>query len=303
MARPPLVYSPAYVAPLPPGHRFPMPKFRALLETLTRKDLADPAKLHEAEPVPPEWLKLAHTSHYVDDVLNQRLSKDAERRLGFPVTPAIALRGRAAVAGTIAAARLALEHGLAFNLAGGSHHAYADFGSGFCLFNDVVVAARLLLAEGSIRRTLVIDLDVHQGDGTASMTADDTAIVTLSVHCRANFPVRKQRSDLDITLDPGVGDASYMQMLQALLEPLIRRIRPDLVFYNAGVDPHRRDRLGRLDLSDDGLEQREQLVLSTCRKLGAPLVCVVGGGYGDDVAEVAERHSIVHQVAARLSDW
>lgn len=301
--RAPLVYSPAYVAPLPPRHRFPMPKFRALLAALRQMDLADDNRLFEASLAPAEWLRLAHTEDYVDAVLQQRLDRDAERRLGFPVTEPIARRSRAAVAGTAQAARLALEHGLAFNLAGGSHHAYASFGSGFCVFNDVVVAARLLIAEGSVRRVLVVDLDVHQGDGTAAITEGDPAVSTLSVHCRTNFPARKQRSDIDIALDPGIGDDLYLQTVESVLPAMMRRTAPDLVFYNAGVDPHQDDRLGRLALTDTGLVRREHLVLSTCRELAVPLVGVVGGGYGDSVEEVARRHAIIHRVASQLADW
>ena len=192
------------------------------------------------EPAPRAWLELAHYVAYVSDVLEQRLDEAAMRRLGLPLSPELALRSRCAVAGTVLTARLALEHGVACNTAGGSHHAFAGFGAGFCVFNDVAVAARVLLAEGLIRRVLVVDLDVHQGDGTAAMLADDPRVFTLSVHCRTNFPARKQQSDLDVALDAGVGDADYLATVDQLLPTLLDRVRPDLVFYNAGVDPHDR---------------------------------------------------------------
>ncbi len=207
------------------------------------------------------------------------------------------------MAGTVLAARLALEHGLACNTAGGSHHAFAGAGTGFCVFNDVAVAARLLLAEGLIGRALVVDLDVHQGDGTAAMLADEPRAFTFSVHCRTNFPARKQQSDLDLALDAGVGDADYLTALDRLLPALLDRVAPDLVFYNAGVDPHVDDRLGRLSLSDGGLAERERLVLAACRSRGVPVACVVGGGYADDLDLLARRHALLHQAILALPDW
>lgn len=301
--RAPVVHHPAYVAPLPAQHRFPMPKFWHLLAHLRAAGLLLPAQEFVPEPAPRAWLELAHDPAYVEAVLEGRLDPAAIRRIGLPMSPVLALRGRCAVAGTILAARLALEHGIACNTAGGSHHAFAGFGAGFCLFNDVAVAARLLLAEGSVSRVLVIDLDVHQGDGTAAIFADDPRVMTLSVHCRANFPVRKQQSDLDVALDPGVGDADYLATLEAVLPAMIDRARPDLVFYNAGVDPHADDRLGRLALSDAGLAERERLVLAAARGRGLPLACVVGGGYADDLDLLARRHAILHEAIVALPGW
>ena len=301
--RAPIVHHPAYVTPLPARHRFPMPKFARLLACLRETGLLRPEQEHVPEPAPRTWLELAHEAPYVAAVLEQRLDEAAVRRLGLPLSPVLALRGRCAVAGTILAARLALEHGIACNTAGGSHHAFASFGAGFCLFNDVAVAARLLLAEGLIARTLVIDLDVHQGDGTAAIFAGDPRVFTLSVHCKANFPARKQQSDLDLALDPGVGDADYLAALDGLLPAVLDRARPDLVFYNAGVDPHVDDRLGRLALTDAGLAERERLVLAACRARGLPLACVVGGGYATDLDLLARRHAILHEAIVGLPAW
>ena len=236
-------------------------------------------------------------------VLEQRLDSMALRRLGLPLSPELALRSRCAVAGTVLTARLALEHGVACNTAGGSHHAFAGFGAGFCVFNDVAVAARVLLAEGLIGRALVVDLDVHQGDGTAAILAGDPRVFTLSVHCRANYPARKQQSDLDVALDAGVGDADYLVLLENLLPALLDRLRPDLVFYNAGVDPHVEDRLGRLALSDQGLAERERMVLRAVCARGLPLACVVGGGYADDLDVLARRHALLHEAILALPDW
>ncbi len=298
--RVPVVHHPAYVAPLPPSHRFPMPKFGRLFAYLGEAGLVLPAQVHTPEPAPRGWLELAHTPGYVTAILEQRLDPEAERRLGLPVSPALALRSRCAAGGTVLAARLALEHGLACNTAGGSHHAHAAFGSGFCVFNDVAVAARTLLADGLIAKALVIDLDVHQGDGTASILEHDPRVVTFSAHCRTNFPARKQQSDLDVALEPGTGDALYLTMLEAVLPALLDRVRPDLVFYNAGVDPHEADRLGRLALTTSGLRARDSLVLRTCLDRGLPLACVVGGGYSNDIEELVRRHAILHEVIADL---
>jgi acetoin utilization deacetylase AcuC-like enzyme len=300
--RVPVVHHPAYVAPLPPAHRFPMPKFGRLFAYLRESGLVDAAQVVTPEPAPRAWIELAHTPAYAAAILEQRLDPEAERRLGLPVSPAVALRARCATAGTVLAARLALEHGLACNTAGGSHHAHAGFGAGFCVFNDVAVAARVLLAEGLIDRALVVDLDVHQGDGTAEIFEHDARVTTFSVHCRTNFPARKRQSDLDVALDPGTEDRPYLDLLEAVLPPLLDRTRPDLVLYNAGVDPHRDDRLGRLALTSGGLRARDSLVLAACRARGLPLACVVGGGYSTDIEELVRRHAILHEVIVALPD-
>ncbi len=293
----PVVVHPAYSVPLPTGHRFPMPKFRALHDELERSGLIGPANRFVPALAPRSWLELAHTPRYVTDILAQTLPREAERRLGLPVTPALAERARAATAGTVLAARLALEHGLACNTAGGSHHAFADAGTGFCVFNDVGVAARLLLAEGLARRVIVIDLDVHQGDGTADMFADDDRIFTLSFHAASNFPARKKDSDLDVPLPRDLGDDAYLDELSATLPRVLAGFTPDFVFYNAGVDPHRDDRLGHLALSDDGLRRRDRFVVDEATRRGVPFVGVIGGGYDLDTRRLARRHAILHHTA------
>jgi acetoin utilization deacetylase AcuC-like enzyme len=301
--QPAVVHHPAYLVELPAGHRFPMAKFGRLMAHLRDRKLVAPDRLFRPEPAPRTWLELAHTPRYVTAVLEQRLDPAAERRLGLPMSPALALRSRAASGGTVLAARLALEHGLACNTAGGSHHALADGGAGFCVFNDVAVAAAVLLAEGLVARVLVVDLDVHQGDGTAAIFRDDPRVVTFSVHCKANYPARKAQGALDVALDPEIGDATYLSLLNAVLPPLLDRVRPDLVFYNAGVDPHRDDRLGRLALTDTGLAAREALVLEACRRRGLPLACVLGGGYAPSLDDLIARHAILYDVARDLPAW
>jgi acetoin utilization deacetylase AcuC-like enzyme len=301
--QPLIVHHPAYVAPLPAGHRFPMPKFGALFRRLVEQGLAPERARHVPAPATAGCLAAAHDPAYVADVLGQRLSPEAVRRLGLPLSGAVVTRARAAVAGTLLTARLALGHGLACNTAGGSHHAFAGLGTGFCVFNDVAVAAAALLAEGRVASVLVIDLDVHQGDGTAAIFANEPRVTTLSVHCRTNFPARKQQSTLDVALDPDLGDKDYLAIVRPLVEGVLDRTRPDLVFFNAGVDPHKDDRLGRLALSDRGLAEREALVLEACRRRRIPLAVVVGGGYAADVEVVAARHAILHEVAADLPPW
>lgn len=230
-----------------------------------------------------------HDADYVAEVLAAAVPPAKERRIGFPVTPVVATRSRTSPGGTWLAARLALAHGYAANSAGGSHHAMAGTGAGYCVFNDLAIAANRLIAEGDARRIMIVDLDVHQGDGTAVLTAGREDIFTLSIHAEKNFPARKARS-LDIGLPDGTTDMAYLQVLQAHLGGAIASFRPDLILYQAGVDPHIDDRLGRLALSDDGLAARDICVMDAARARGVPLASVLGGGYGGDKMEVANRH-------------
>lgn len=296
----PIVHHPDYVVAMPPGHRFPMGKYGRLMAHLLEDHVVAPAQVHRPEPAPIVWLEQAHTPAYVAAALGQTLDPAAVREIGLPVTPEVVRRSRTASAGTVLTACLALEHGLACNTAGGSHHAFADHGAGFCVFNDVAVAARVLLAEGRIARVLVVDLDVHQGDGTAAICRDDPRIHTFSMHCRTNFPLHKQTSDLDLALDAGLQDHAYLALLAGHLPGLLREVRPDLVFYNAGVDPHEGDRLGLLALSEEGLWRRDRLVLESCLGAGIPVAGVIGGGYAPDLEQLARLHSILHRVASEL---
>lgn len=270
------------------------------MSRLLEEGIVVPAQVRRPEPAPREWLERVHDPAYVDAVLTQTLDPRIVRRIGLPITESVAKRALAANGGTVLTARLALDHGLACNTAGGSHHAFAEEGSGFCVFNDVAVAATLLLDEGRIERTLVVDLDVHQGDGTARIFQRDPRVVTFSMHCRTNFPARKQVSDLDIALEPGTGDETYLRMLEESLPALLQTHRPDLVFFNAGVDPHREDKLGRLDLSDQGLERRERFVFKACINQGIPVAAVMGGGYAPDPDRLALLHTTVHRVAMEM---
>ena len=224
-----------------------------------------------------------------------------EREIGFAVVERVSRRAQLATAGTLLAARLALEHGIACNTAGGSHHARRAQGAGFCTLNDVAVAGSALLAERLVRRVLVVDLDVHQGDGTADIFRGEPRVFTFSMHAERNFPVRKIASSLDIALPDKTGDADYLERLRAVLPELEARARPDIVFYNAGVDPHLNDRLGRLALSSDGLRERDRTVMGFFRERGIPLCGVIGGGYSTDLAELAARHAILFETAAEFA--
>jgi acetoin utilization deacetylase AcuC-like enzyme len=296
----PIVHHPAFRAEMPPGHRFPMDKFSRLAALLEAEGLAGPGGFHRPEPIDVESLRLVHTQDYVRGVLELSLPAEVVRRIGMPNSESVATRARAATGGTLLAARLALQQGIACNTAGGSHHAGADSGAGFCVFNDVAVAARRLLAEGVIGKALVVDLDVHQGDGTARIFAGDPSVFTFSMHAEKNFPTRKASGDLDIDLADGAGDAEYLEKLAEILPALLDQVRPDLVFFNAGVDPHRDDKLGRLSLTNDGIGRREAYVLGLCLARDTPVAGVIGGGYDPDMDRLADRHAILHRTAAGL---
>jgi acetoin utilization deacetylase AcuC-like enzyme len=297
---PPIVHHPAFRAEMPAGHRFPMDKFSRLAALLWAEGVPGPDGFHRPELIDLDTLRLVHTEDYVRGVVELSLPADVVRRIGMPNSESVAIRARAATGGTLLAARLALEHGIACNTAGGSHHASAESGAGFCVFNDVAVAARRLLEEGAIGKALVIDLDVHQGDGTAKIFENDPSVFTFSMHAEKNFPARKALSDLDIDLADATGDEAYLRTLSEILPALIDRVDPDLVFFNAGVDPHADDKLGRLSLTNDGIGRREAYVLGLCLALDIPIAGVIGGGYDPDIDRLADRHAILHRTAAAL---
>ncbi|MBE9226294.1 histone deacetylase [Phormidium sp. LEGE 05292] len=296
----PLIYHPDYIAPLPEGHRFPMSKFRQLYELLLTDGIAKPQQFHAPKHPPLEWIELVHTPEYVQAYCKGTLDSKAQRRIGLPWSPALANRTCIAVGGTILAAQLALTHGLACNTAGGTHHAFPNYGSGFCIFNDLAITARVLQSMGVIQKVLIVDLDVHQGDGTALIFQEDQSVFTFSMHCEINFPGTKQKSDLDVPLPEGMEDDAYLQTLASYLPDLLSQVNPDLVLYDAGVDTHLADRLGKLSLTDTGIYRREMQVLSTCIAKGYPVACVIGGGYADDLKSLVYRHSLVHRAASEI---
>lgn len=279
----------AFELPLPAGHRFPIGKYRLLRQAV--ESGVPGAELQVAPPATDGELALVHTPPYARAVIEGLLSEQQQREIGFPWSPQLAERSRRSVGATIAAARRALDDGVAANLAGGTHHAHPDHGSGYCVFNDVAVAARLMQAESHRRtrqllRVLVIDLDVHQGDGTAQIFADDPTVFTLSLHGGRNFPVRKARSDLDVELVDGCTDRPYLRALERALDQVWARHAdhpPGLAFFLAGADPHEGDRLGRLKLTQDGLAMRDQCVFDALRHRRIPVALTMAGGYGRDM--------------------
>jgi len=292
-----IVSHPDYDASFPADHRFPMGKYKALVEHLGATGLLGRSSHHLSVPAPEAALRRGHDPAYVDQVIACTVPARIETEIGFPVSERVSRRARLATGGTMLAAALALEHGIACNAAGGSHHARRAHGAGFCTFNDVAVAALDLLATGAAARILVVDLDVHQGDGTAEILAVEPRVFTFSMHAANNYPVRKVPSSRDISLPDRTGDESYLATLAEALRELSATGPFDLVFYNAGVDPHADDRLGRLALSDAGLAARERMVIGHFRSQGIPVCGVIGGGYATDVGVLARRHAILFETA------
>lgn len=285
----PLFHHPDYVAALPAGHSFPMSKYALLLEALREAGTA--FALHTPPEMPRNWLEAVHDPAYIAAVLSAELPAERERRIGFPVTHEVARRTVAVAAGTYGAALHALRHGYAANGAGGSHHALPDGGAGYCVTNDLAIAAHRLTAERQARRILIVDLDVHQGDGTAVIFAGRDEVLTFSMHAAKNFPVRKARSFRDVELPDGMADTAYLATLAAELPPLLDTHAPDLVLFQAGVDPHTSDRLGRLALTDEGLAARDAWVVTQCARRGIAIASTLGGGYGADRMGIARRHA------------
>lgn len=284
-----VVHHADYMAPRPDRGSFRFDKYYLVMEEL--RGSGHPITIHAPDPMPREWLEAVHCPDYVDQVFRAEVPREKERRIGFPVTPAIASRVRHTNGGTWLAAQLARVHGYAANSAAGSHHALHHTGAGYCVFNDLAVTANRLIAEGDARRVLIVDLDVHQGDGTASLTAGRTDIFTLSLHAEKNFPARKARSSLDVGLADGTDDDGYIETLSRHLPQVLADFAPDFVLYQAGVDPHREDKLGRLALTDEGLALRDRFVVGEARGRGLPIASALGGGYGDDPRLVAARHA------------
>lgn len=287
------------MAPAPTRGTFRFDKYMAVMEALRESDY--PVTEHAPPPMPRRWLEAVHCPDYVEQVFTASVPHQKERRIGFPVTPHIACRVRHTNGGTWLAAQLARRHGYAANSAAGSHHALYDTGAGYCVFNDLAVAANRLIAEGDASRILIVDLDVHQGDGTASLTATRDDIFTLSLHAEKNFPVRKARSSMDVPLPDGTDDDGYLEALDRHLPQIIEAFLPDLVLYQAGVDGHADDRLGRLSLSDEGLDRRDAYVIDAVRSRGLPVASSLGGGYGKDPRVIGSRHARSMLVCARTN--
>ena len=293
-----IYYTDHFVLPLPPGHRFPMRKYAALRK---RVAAVAPERLRVPPAATDAELARAHDAAYVAAVCGGTLDARAQKRIGFPWSPAMIERSRRSAGATIAACRSALATGCGINLAGGTHHAHHGHGEGFCVFNDAAVAARAMQAEGHASRVLVVDLDVHQGDGTAEIFTDDASVFTFSMHGRNNFPFRKHGSDLDVELDDDTGDATYLATLHAALPQALACSRPDLAIYLAGADPFRDDRLGKLALTKAGLAARDGRVLAALRAAGIPVAIAMAGGYAENIDDIVDIHFAT--VSLALQHW
>lgn len=290
-----------YAFPLPEGHRFPIEKYALLREQVLRDGTVAPEHMHDPARVSRDDLLLVHTADYVDRFTGGALTRDEERKLGFPWSEHLVERSYRAAGGTSEAARCALDAGIAMNLAGGTHHAFPDHGEGFCVFNDVAVAIRALQRDGRLTRAAVVDLDVHQGNGTHAVFAGDERVFTFSMHGGKNYPFHKVPGTLDIELADGTGDDEYLSRLVDVLPHVIADARPDLVVYLAGADAHEGDRLGRLGLTFNALARRDSLVIEQCREVGIPVVITVAGGYGADIADTVRIHAETARIAARYA--
>lgn len=281
-------YADHFVLPLPAGHRFPMAKYAQLRERVVRE--LPGVRLEVAPAATDAELLHVHTPVYLDALVNGTLPPAAVRRIGFPWSDAMVQRSRRSAGATLAAAAAALTDGVAANLAGGTHHAYPGYGEGFCVFNDVAVAIRVQQATAKVRQAVVIDCDVHQGNGTAAIFQDDADVFTFSVHGERNYPFRKERSDLDIALPDGTGDDAYLAAVSQGVRAALADGAADIAFYLAGADPFAGDRLGRLAVSKEALAERDRIVLSACADRGVPVVVVMGGGYAHDVTDIVDSH-------------
>jgi acetoin utilization deacetylase AcuC-like enzyme len=298
----PVVHHTLYSAPeLPQGHRFPMKVFQRIHDLLITDRIVHPSQIQSPAALPSRtMLEAVHCPEYVAAFCRGQLPAEALRRIGFGDVASqrvLIERTKAEVAGTQLTAELALRFGLAVNTAGGTHHAHRAAGSGFCILNDLAITTENLILKGAVKRVLILDLDVHQGDGTAAIFAGRTDVFTLSVHAANNFPARKQRSHLDVALCDGLCDEDYLQKVAEALTSVLTTFRPDLVLYDAGVDTHADDALGRLSLTDNGIFRRELMVLDTCLTHGVPIAGVVGGGYHADIDVLARRHCLLHRAA------
>ena len=295
-----IAYSPIYRYALPEGHRFPMAKYELLGEQLLYEGTVTDANFFHPDPLPEEIALWTHTRDYWDKLRLLTLSAKEERAIGFPINESFIWRGRHIANGTIQCALFALEHGCAMNVAGGTHHAFADRGEGYCCFNDQAVAANFLLNKGLAQRILVLDLDVHQGNGTAHIFQQDPRVFTFSMHGARNYPIRKEVSDLDIGLPDGMEDRPYLDLLREHLPRLFDIHEPDFVFFQSGVDILGTDRLGRLKITRSGCKTRDHMVFSACRAHGVPVVASMGGGYSHRLADIVEAHANTFRVAQEV---
>ena len=295
-----VISHPDYDITVPEGHRFRGHKFIALIDYIIRQGFVRDGRISMPRSVEPEKLALAHDPDYITAIREGLLTKDQERVLGLPWNEKLARRSQLAPEGTYKTCLKAIEHGIACHAAGGTHHAHYDHGSGFCVFNDMAYAAMRLIQEGQAGRVLILDGDVHQGDGTATILSGRAEVYTCSLHCEANYPYEKARSDRDVILPDGMIDDAYLKVMAALLEELAAEVRPDLVIYDAGIDVHQDDVLGRLAMTGEGIRKREEMVLRFFMRQGVPVATVIGGGYTKEFDQMIALHGLVFEEAARL---
>lgn len=283
--------------PLPPNHRFPMSKYEVLPQQLLHEGTLSPENFFHPPKIDPFWVLLTHEKQYVEKLETLSLSAAEIRRTGFPLNRKVVERELHIVNGTLQCARFALEHGIAMNIAGGTHHAFTNRGGGFCLLNDIAIAANFLLHERLAKQILVVDLDVHQGDGTAEIFRSEARVFTFSMHAANNYPLQKEQSDLDVALPDLTTDAYYLQTLELHLRKLLDKLEPDFIFYQSGVDILATDRLGRLSISPEGCKQRDRMVLKAARDRHIPIVASMGGGYSENFRDIIEAHANTFRLA------
>jgi acetoin utilization deacetylase AcuC-like enzyme len=297
-----IAFDPIYKLPLPQKHRFPMMKYELIPRQLTYEGSYEEPQFFSPEPMCESVVDAVHDATYIQQLKDGTIPRRAARRIGFPYSQQLIEREYCITYGTIQGALFARDSGFAFNIAGGTHHAYRDRGEGYCIYNDIAVSARYLLDHTSVRQILVVDLDVHQGNGTAAIFQDEPRVFTFSMHGARNFPLHKEASDRDLPLADGTGDDEYLQRLQAHLPDLIDRVKPDLIYYQAGVDILASDKLGTLNISRKGCYQRDEQVLETAWKHQIPVMAVMGGGYSDSLREILEAHCNTYRIAKDLYD-
>jgi acetoin utilization deacetylase AcuC-like enzyme len=295
-----VAFSSVYRYQLPEGHRFPMEKYDLLPEQLIYEGTLTENQFFEPEALSDEQIVLTHSAEYLAKLNACQLTRQEERKIGFPVRPELITRGKHISNGTLQGAKYALKYGLAMNIAGGTHHAYRDRGEGFCVFNDFAIAANCLLQEGLVSKILIVDLDVHQGNGTASIFADNKNVFTFSVHGAKNYPMKKEKSDLDIGVPDGIKDEAYLKIVEETLPRLIDQVQPSIIFYLAGVDILESDKLGRLKVTREGCKQRDWFVFTHAKKNEIPVMVSMGGGYSSKISDIIEAHANTFRVGQHI---
>lgn len=295
-----IAFHPIYQHPLPEGHRFPMLKYELLPKQLLHEGTCEATNFFEPEIPNDKYIVAVHDAEYFYDLLNIKIPPKEARKIGFPLTEDLVERERIIADGTMKGCEFALQYGIAMNIAGGTHHAYTDRGEAFCMLNDQAIGARYLQAKKLAKKILIVDLDVHQGNGTAEIFKDDASVFTFSMHGKANYPFKKEQSDLDIALEKGTSDAEYLSILKRTLPKLIRQERPDFIFYLCGVDVIATDKLGTLGLTIEGCKERDRFVLETCHELEIPMQCSMGGGYSPDIKTIVDAHANTFRLAQRI---